>query len=70
MERCLGEVYSEPCPILLARRVSLLSVVRPAFAVIAVVVRFSLSGEMKFVAAAGVRAGCVRRRHLPPSAHR
>ena len=37
-----------------------LPVVRPAFAVIAVVVGFSLSGEMMFVAAAGLRAGCDR----------
>ena len=48
----------------------LLSVVRPAFVVIAVIFGFSPHGEMMFVVAADVRAGCARRRHLPPSAHR
>lgn len=52
-------VASEPCPILPARRVFILSVVRPAFVVIAVVVGFSPLGEMMFVAAADGRAGCV-----------
>ena len=62
LERCFGKVVTRgfcavPDPAG-AASTRILSVVRPAFVVIAVVVGFSPRGEMMFVAAADVRAGC------------